>query len=175
MNVCCWCGQQQAGQSCETPVWASQNWANPRQCFSFSDGDFILDWWRSKCGCRGGATALGKKKGGNTLNTTWQEAGSAITRGPDGWKKELIKPYRDPHTYSHVEGQLHLGMGQQLRGERRHLWGHQDSCRGRGRTGVGRVLTTHRQQQMQTQPQQAVTLLLKLLGCNIIVLSSAFC
>lgn len=52
--------------------------------------------------------------------------------------------WQHPEVYSHVEWQLHLGVGQQLRGYGCHFRGHQYPCRGGRGTRVRRILNTRR-------------------------------
>lgn len=126
-----------------------------------SEGDFILDQWRSKCGCRGGGTwpiTLGTKEeifltllGGRFWNQArisgayplcWKSEG-VDWRGTRNPGRRWVS-WQHPEVYSHVEWQLHLGMGQQLRGYGCHFGGHQYPCRGGRGTRVRCILREHR-------------------------------
>lgn len=122
--------------------------------FPFSREDFILDRRRSKCGCRGGGSwpiTLGTKEEillalpaaclWRTKRWGWKE-GRKIKKKKEAGRRRAS--WQHPEVYSHVEWQLHLGMGQQLRGYRCHFGGHQYPCRGGRGTRVRRVLQTER-------------------------------
>ena len=116
---------------------------------------WLQRWWKV-------ANNSGHKRG-NILNVARRQVQKSCldlrarihsggTQNGGGRRGRRWENWQHPEVYSHVEWQLHLSVGQQLRGYGCHFGGHQYPCQGGRGTRVRCILQTHREIQIRWLP-----------------------